>query len=61
MEGALSGPLRRGDAATIRAHLDALEPVRGLAALYRALGRELLELELGLAEPARRELRELLG
>jgi predicted short-subunit dehydrogenase-like oxidoreductase (DUF2520 family) len=33
----LTGPLARGDAATVTAHLDALEP--GLAAAYRAVAR----------------------
>jgi predicted short-subunit dehydrogenase-like oxidoreductase (DUF2520 family) len=38
----LTGPIRRGDVGTVRAHLAALEePVRGL---YAALGREALEL-----------------
>ena len=41
----LTGPIRRGDVGTVRAHLDALqEPVRSL---YAALGREALRL----AEP----------
>ena len=41
----LTGPVARGDAGTVRAHLAALEPAR--RALYRGLARELL----GLAAP----------
>ena len=45
----LTGPIRRGDVGTVRAHLDALqEPVRGL---YAALGREALQLAAGELEP----------
>jgi len=40
--GALTGPIRRGDAATVRAHLEALSP--GDRELYRVLGRAALEL-----------------
>jgi predicted short-subunit dehydrogenase-like oxidoreductase (DUF2520 family) len=39
---ALTGPIARGDAATVRAHLDALPP--DVRALYSALGRVALEL-----------------
>ncbi len=57
---ALTGPVRRGDLSTIRAHLAALAP--GDRALYRALGRAALELarEAGLAEPAARAVAALL-
>ncbi|MEX2229929.1 MAG: DUF2520 domain-containing protein, partial [Dehalococcoidia bacterium] len=44
---ALTGPLARGDLATVAGHLDALAAEPALAALYRALARELLALELG--------------
>jgi len=58
--GALRGPIRRGDVATVRAHLTALPA--GLRPLYRALGLAALELafEAGLPESAARELRVLL-
>jgi predicted short-subunit dehydrogenase-like oxidoreductase (DUF2520 family) len=48
---ALTGPIRRGDAATVRRHLAALDP--GQRVVYRALGRIALRLarEAGLAEP----------
>jgi len=36
----VTGPIARGDARTVRAHLAALDP--GRRALYRALGRQLL-------------------
>jgi predicted short-subunit dehydrogenase-like oxidoreductase (DUF2520 family) len=47
---ALTGPVRRGDAATVRRHLAALTP--GDRALYRALGLAALDLarKAGLAE-----------
>ena len=56
----LTGPIRRGDVGTVRAHLDALqEPVRSL---YAALGREALRLaEPELAVELVAELRSLLG
>jgi predicted short-subunit dehydrogenase-like oxidoreductase (DUF2520 family) len=55
----LTGPIRRGDVGTVRAHLDALEePVRGL---YAALGREALTLASAELEPrVVEELRALL-
>lgn len=42
LERGATGPLSRGDLGTIDAHLAALDPPR--AALYRALGRELLRI-----------------
>ena len=48
LEGALIGPIRRGDPDTVRRHLQELE-ARGLeeaAAVYRILGRATLELAL---------------
>jgi predicted short-subunit dehydrogenase-like oxidoreductase (DUF2520 family) len=48
-EASLTGPIRRGDVGTVRAHLMALdEPMRGL---YAALGREALELARPELEP----------
>ena len=49
-ESALTGPIRRGDEATVRRHLTALVP--GNRALYRALGLVALSLarEAGLGE-----------
>lgn len=44
-----TGPVTRGDAQTITSNLAVLDPER--AALYRALGRELLELTAGRLEP----------
>lgn len=40
----LTGPVRRGDAATIQRHLDALRDRPDLAALYRALARHAVEI-----------------
>ncbi|MFQ5747544.1 MAG: Rossmann-like and DUF2520 domain-containing protein [Gemmatimonadota bacterium] len=45
-----TGPLSRGDLSTIDGHLEALDPPR--AALYRALGRELLDLVREGLDPA---------
>ncbi len=42
-EGALSGPLVRGDTKTIRRHLRALKKDKHLAAIYKALSLHLLE------------------
>ncbi|MDX1623381.1 MAG: DUF2520 domain-containing protein [Gemmatimonadota bacterium] len=41
---ALTGPVARGDAHTVRLQLEALDEAPSLAALYRALGRTALEL-----------------
>lgn len=58
--GALTGPIRRGDVATVRAHLAALPA--GVRPLYRSLGLATLELarEAGLPQAAGEELRALL-
>lgn len=57
---ALTGPIRRGDAGTIRAHLAAL-PAE-LRPLYRILGRQALELarEAGLPEASARAVMDVL-
>ncbi|HLV60299.1 MAG TPA: DUF2520 domain-containing protein [Fredinandcohnia sp.] len=54
LPGALTGPVARGDASTVRRHLDALAESDALAT-YRALFVEALRLarELGEADPAR--------
>ena len=59
-EGALTGPIARGDAATLRRHLSAL-PHRD-ADLYRAVGRATLRLarEAGLEEARAARLEEIL-
>ncbi|HVG54761.1 MAG TPA: Rossmann-like and DUF2520 domain-containing protein [Vicinamibacterales bacterium] len=54
-EAALTGPVQRGDAETVRTHLEALETSpRYVADLYRASGRALLDIakRRGLAEHA---------
>ncbi len=58
---ALTGPVARGDVETVRRHLAALESEPELWALYRALGAELLRLELGLDDAASAALGELLS
>jgi predicted short-subunit dehydrogenase-like oxidoreductase (DUF2520 family) len=60
---ALTGPIRRGDAATVRAHLEALQPLPpALGEVYRALGLEALSLALlaGLPRETARLLDDLL-
>ncbi|CAN5651566.1 Rossmann-like and DUF2520 domain-containing protein [soil metagenome] len=42
--GGLTGPIRRGDAATIQRHLDALRGKPSLAEIYRALARRAVEI-----------------
>jgi predicted short-subunit dehydrogenase-like oxidoreductase (DUF2520 family) len=62
-EGALTGPIARGDIATISAHLDALASTpTSVASLYRATGRQLVELAQRRGLPAERvrQLRALL-
>ncbi len=44
--GALTGPVARGDLATVSRHLEALSREPALRELYAALGRELLALDL---------------
>lgn len=58
--GALTGPIARGDAATLRRHLSALQ--HRDAELYRAIGRETLRLarEAGLDEQSAARLEEIL-
>jgi predicted short-subunit dehydrogenase-like oxidoreductase (DUF2520 family) len=60
--GALTGPILRGDLATVRRHLGALENEPGARAVYAALGREILRLaeKRGLGESRVRALRRLL-
>jgi predicted short-subunit dehydrogenase-like oxidoreductase (DUF2520 family) len=55
---ALTGPIVRGDVATVRAHLAVLPPA--LQDMYRALGRVALT-HARLPEPAAGDLRTLLG
>jgi predicted short-subunit dehydrogenase-like oxidoreductase (DUF2520 family) len=57
---ALTGPVARGDVATVERHLDAIAAEPELAALYRLLSRELLRLPLQLPEEARAALTALL-
>jgi len=53
---ALTGPIRRGDAATVKEHLDALRDSGGdLAALYQASGRAALEMVQELADSPKEE------
>jgi len=59
LAGALTGPVARGDVATLRRHLSALRHQD--AELYRAVGRETLRLarEAGLAEEKAERIAEL--
>jgi predicted short-subunit dehydrogenase-like oxidoreductase (DUF2520 family) len=57
---ALTGPVARGDAATVARHLQALGADPDSHALYRALGRELMRLPLDLTPQVRAELEALL-
>lgn len=61
-EKALTGPVLRGDAATVRAHLTALRADPGALAVYRVMGLRALELagKRGLAPSRVRTLRRLL-
>ena len=65
LPSALSGPVRRGDAGTVRRHLAALPEAGGerLLPLYRILGLAALDLagEAGLRAGAASELRTALG
>lgn len=58
---ALTGPVARGDLATIEGHLRALEATTDLRELYRALSAELLELNLNQPPAVARQLAELLA
>lgn len=57
---ALTGPIARGDVASVERHLRVLRADPERSALYRALGRELLKLPLGLGQDAFDELMVLL-
>ena len=57
---ALTGPIARGDVATVERHLAALARDPDLAALYRALAAELMRLPLGHAEATTARLHALL-
>ena len=57
---ALTGPIARGDVATVERHLGALARDPTLAALYRALATELQRLPLGHNEATATRLRALL-
>ena len=51
-EAALTGPIRRGDLATVKRHLAALADRPELDALYRALGRRAVSLARRAPDPA---------
>ncbi len=53
--GAITGPVPRGDAATVERNLAAIADDEGAAALYRALGRAALELVRDRLDPERAE------
>jgi predicted short-subunit dehydrogenase-like oxidoreductase (DUF2520 family) len=60
---ALTGPIARGDIATVAAHLEALRDAPpGIDALYRGVAHHLLQLarERGLADPAVRALESMI-
>ncbi|MDD9936176.1 MAG: DUF2520 domain-containing protein [Myxococcales bacterium] len=59
LEQALTGPLGRGDVATIARHRDALASAPELRDLYDGLARALLELPLSLPQSARDQLSKL--
>lgn len=61
LPAALTGPLVRGDLDTLAAHLRALAGEPALVALYRALGRQLLTLQLGHSPETRAALEALLA
>jgi predicted short-subunit dehydrogenase-like oxidoreductase (DUF2520 family) len=62
LPGGLSGPMRRGDAETVRRHVQAIESTPGLepetAAIYRLLGRAAIGLAAGTGLPEA-DVREL--
>lgn len=49
LEAGLSGPIRRGDAETVRGHVEALAGSKEALGIYRALGRAALTLARGTA------------
>ena len=51
-DGGLTGPVARGDAATVESHLAALADEPALAALYRALARGAVDLLVPERAPA---------
>ena len=57
---ALTGPIARGDVATVERHLRALSEDVDLSMVYRALARELLRLDLGQAPEVAATLEALL-
>lgn len=61
LAAALTGPVARGDIATVARHLEALERDPGLRELYRRLSDELLRLPLGHDEATTGRLRALLA
>jgi predicted short-subunit dehydrogenase-like oxidoreductase (DUF2520 family) len=63
LERALTGPIRRGDVATVREHLEALRSHPGAREVYTALGKQILRLagKSGLPAGRVRALRRLLG
>jgi predicted short-subunit dehydrogenase-like oxidoreductase (DUF2520 family) len=61
LPAALTGPLQRGDLATLERHLAALSADEPTAQLYRALACELLRLPLALDAATRERLLALLG
>ncbi|TAK76118.1 MAG: DUF2520 domain-containing protein [Dehalococcoidia bacterium] len=60
-EEALTGPVARGDVATVERHLRALEVEPELREVYRRLALELLQLDLGQVPAVTAELRRVLG
>lgn len=58
---ALTGPVARGDVATVRAHLTALCPRPRLSALYRSLSRRMLATGMPTDAGRRAQLQALLG
>ncbi|HSA95160.1 MAG TPA: Rossmann-like and DUF2520 domain-containing protein [Acidobacteriota bacterium] len=63
LEKALTGPITRGDTATVRKHLAALRAAPGALEVYKVLGRRLLDVagKGGSPEKKVRTLRRLLG
>ena len=63
LEKALTGPVIRGDAATVRKHLEALEDCPAAREVYTAMGKQILRLAARQGLPAGRvrALKRLLG